>query len=161
MSSSSIVTVLYNDYIRPYQQRIMILLVFVIFLVAAVYAYRAYAKPLVDNKRNANISNTGSSGNGEVIIYLFYADWCPHCTKAKPEWNKFKAAHNNKDFNGYTIKCVDVNCTEETNANFQIIQKYNLDSYPTLKMEKDGSQIDFDSKITNDSLEKFINMVLV
>jgi thiol-disulfide isomerase/thioredoxin len=159
--STSIVSILYRDYIRPYQQRIMIVIVSIIFLVAAIYAYRAYAKPLIDNKRNSDISNTGTTGNGEVVIYLFYADWCPHCTKAKPEWNKFKEARDNKEFNGHMIKCVDVNCTEETSSNFQIIQKYKIDSYPTLKMEKDGSQIDFDSKITNDSLEKFINMVLV
>jgi len=158
---SSIVSVLYRDYIRPYQHRIVILLIFIIFLVAAVYAYKAYAKPIIDNKRNADISNTGNVGNGEVTIYLFYADWCPHCTKAKPEWNKFKDARNGKELNGYMIKCVDVNCTEETSANFQIIQQYKIDSYPTLKMEKDGSQIDFDSKITNESLEKFVNMVLV
>jgi thiol-disulfide isomerase/thioredoxin len=158
--STSIVSILYRDYIRPYQQRIIMAIVFIIFLVAAIYAYRAYAKPLIDNKRNADISNTGGVGNGEVVIYLFYADWCPHCTKAKPEWNKFKEARNNKEFNGHMIKCVDVNCTEETSSNFQIIQKYKIDSYPTLKMEKDGSQIDFDSKITNESLEKFISMVL-
>jgi thiol-disulfide isomerase/thioredoxin len=158
---SSIVTILYRDYIRPYQHRIVILLVFVIFLVAAVYAYKAYAKPLINNKNSADISNSGNADKSDVLIYLFYADWCPHCTSAKPEWDKFKAEHDKKEYNGYIIKCVDVNCTEETASNFQIIQKYNIDSYPTLKMEKDGSQIDFDSKITNESLEKFINMVLV
>jgi thiol-disulfide isomerase/thioredoxin len=159
---SSIVTIIYRDYIQPHQYRIILLLVFIIFLVASVYAYRAFAKPIINNKKSADISNqSGNVGNGEVIIYLFYADWCPHCTKAKPEWEKFKGVYDKKDYNGYKIKCVDVNCTEETSSNFQIIQKYNIDSYPTLKMEKDGSQIDFDSKITNDSLEKFIGMVLV
>jgi hypothetical protein len=60
--------------------------------------------------------------------------------------------------NDYTIKCVPVNCTEETSENSKIIQKYSIDSYPTVKMLMGGTIIDFDSKITEDSLEQFITL---
>jgi len=131
----------------------------IIFGLLAYYAYKLYAKPVIDNRKIQNFANANTRDQ-IVEMYLFYADWCPHCTKAKPQWAAFKKSYDGKQLNGYTIKCIDVNCTEESGSNNHLIQKYSINSYPTLIMVKDGNRIDFDSKITTDSLTQFVNTVL-
>jgi thiol-disulfide isomerase/thioredoxin len=95
----------------------------------------------------------------EVMIYFFHVDWCPHCKNALPEWNAFKSQYDEKEVNGYVLKCVDTDCTSETGEVTRVIKTYNIDSYPTVKMVKDGKTIDFDSKITKTSLEKFATVM--
>jgi hypothetical protein len=41
-----------------------------------------------------------------------------------------------------------------------LIRKYNIEAYPTIKMVKDNYTIDYEAKINADSLEKFVQSVL-
>lgn len=153
----SILTILYNDYIRPKKRAFLILTMVVIFGVAAYYAYKMFAKPLL-NEGLGNGSDVANHNNRrDVEIYLFYADWCPHCKKAKPEWNTFKSSYDGKEVNGFKIKCIGVDCTDGTSP---YIQQYEVNGYPTLVLVKDGNKIAFDSKITTDNLTTFVNTVL-
>jgi thiol-disulfide isomerase/thioredoxin len=101
------------------------------------------------------VANAEKRSN-ELIIYFFNVDWCPHCKTAKPEWEKFAKLYDGKSKGEYVIKCVNYNCTDETSEVTQVINKYNIDSYPTVKMVKDNQIIDFDAKITRDHLEQFV-----
>ena len=154
---SSITSVIYKDYVQPYQRRILVVTLIIIFSLAGYYAYKTMARPYVDGSQSTDIANYNKQQK-EATVYFFYADWCPHCKTAKPEWAKFQANFSSKSMNEYTIQCIPVNCTEETSENSSIIQKYSIDSYPTVKMLKEGTIIDFDSKITEDSLEQFITL---
>ena len=101
------------------------------------------------------------SGNTEATILFFHADWCPHCKKAQPEWNTFKSQYDGTTVNGYVIKCVDINCTNEKDSSVTAsINEYKIESYPTVKMLKDNQVIEFDSKITNTSLNSFVETML-
>lgn len=155
----SIVTTLYRDYIYPYKTRFLILFFFILFSLVGYYAYTTMAKPTIDNRNKANIANMAQRPE-EVQVYFFFADWCPHCTKAKPEWNSFKNAFNGKEINGYLTTCNEVDCTETNTQNSPLIQKFNVDSFPTVKMVKADKQIAFDSRITNDTLTKFVTTML-
>jgi thiol-disulfide isomerase/thioredoxin len=143
----------FRKLISPYSYFILFVVVFVIFAYAGYYAYTNFYL-----KKSANKFSDVANANRrqrEVMIYFFHVDWCPHCKKALPEWNAFKSQYDEKEINGYVIKCVDTDCTSETGEVMRIIKTYNIDSYPTVKMVKDGTTIDFDSKITKTSLEKF------
>jgi thiol-disulfide isomerase/thioredoxin len=112
-----------------------------------------YKKPVSNPAKdvaNANRRNIG------VSILFFHVDWCPHCKNAIPEWQQFVAQFDGKEVNGYTIQCVDMDCTNETSDITAAINRYNIDSYPTIKMLKDDEVIEFDSKITKYSLEQFV-----
>jgi len=78
--------------------------------------------------------------------------------------------------NGYLVECIEVDCTDD-NGNpsaeaqkqgivatpaqtAQLIAQYNINSYPTIKLIKDGETIEFESKITESSLQKFVNTML-
>lgn len=157
MYMSSITSVIYRDYVQPYQRRILVVTLLIIFSLAGYYAYKTIATPYVDGSQSTDIANYNKQER-EAIVYFFYADWCPHCKTAKPEWTKFQSNFNGKSMNDFTIRCILVNCTEETSENSSIIQKYSIDSYPTVKMLRDGTIIDFDSKISESSLEQFITL---
>lgn len=165
--------------LRPYQTMILFVSTFIIFSLLAYYSYINYYLPYQKREKSSDVANQ-PNGKKIVNIYFFFVDWCPHCKTAKPEWNNFKIKNNNTDINGYTIKCYDINCTDD-NGTIDIvdipkdakgvvkttpvkiadlIRKYNIDAYPTIKMTKDDYTIDYDAKISTDSLDKFINITL-
>jgi len=155
----SIVNILYRDYLRPYKTQFTIFFFFILFCIVGYYAYRMMAKPIIDNRKTENISNMAHRPE-EVDVYFFYADWCPHCTRAKPEWNTFKDEFHDTELNGYAIQAIEVDCTETTPDNSPFIQKFGVDSFPTVKMMKSNQIIDFDSKVSSSSLEQFMHSML-
>lgn len=142
------------------------LLGFIVILVAlSVWCYFTYVKKMTTSEY-ANQSNIPNNGSTEKIhMYFFNVEWCPHCVKAKPDWVKFCQTYDGKEYNGYIIECVGgetgTDCTSSDNEDtIEIIQKFNIEHYPTLKMVKEGTIIDFDGKITSDNLETFIKNIL-
>ena len=146
-----------TKYIRPYYYYIMVVVVFIIFLTIGIYAYNT-----IQSQQKNKFSDVANANrrNRDAIVYFFHVDWCPHCKKALPEWKNFVSKYDNKEINGYRVKCVDKDCTKETSDITELINRYNIDSYPTIKLIKDSSTIDFESKITASSLEKFVNTML-
>jgi len=154
----------FNDflqrYVRPNATYISIALGFIVFTIVTYYGYNYY----YIGKENANKYTDVANANRRdkiVTIYFFNVDWCPHCKNALPDWNTFVSQYNGKVINGYQIDCVNLNCTDESADVTAAINKYNIESYPTVKMEKDGKVINFDSKITSTALEKFVNTMVV
>ena len=86
---------------------------------------------------------------------LFYVDWCPHCKTAKPEWESLKSEYDGKSINGYTINFMEYNCTTESDEVSQLMDKYNIEGYPTIKLLKDGTVIEYDAKPTKDTIIQF------
>ena len=52
-----------------------------------VTAYKYYAQPPVVEEDTF----TGGAGNTEYKFVMFGVDWCPHCVKAKPEFEALGA----------------------------------------------------------------------
>lgn len=91
--------------------------------------------------------------NQYADFYYFYTTWCPYCKKSMVEWEKFKKEWNQKTYQGYTLQFHEVDCDiQEALAN-----KYNVTQYPTIKLIKNGTIIDFDAKPTISSLTAFLN----
>jgi len=133
----------------------------IIFILATLYAYNYFYLPVQNNRKFQNISNETGKLNNTVIIYFFHVDWCPYCIKAMPEWKNFKSNMEGKKINNYNINCIDIDCTNSKNAEIKdFIDKYKIKGYPTVKMIKDDKVIDFDAKVTNNALTKFINNVV-
>jgi hypothetical protein len=101
-----------------------------------------------------------NSNSKDAEIMLFYVDWCPHCKTAKPAWNDVKSEYENKTINGYKVIFTEVNCTEETAEVEHLMNKYNIEGFPTIKLLKDGQVIEYDAKPTKETLTQFLNTVL-
>ena len=71
---------------------------------------------------------TQAGGNNLTIIYLFKADWCPHCQNFMPIWNKMKNKYDNK----VQFKTID---SEKHRAE---IKKHNIEGFPTIKYNING-----------------------
>jgi len=144
-------------------------LLFVLLILATIYAYNFFYLPQEKNKQFKDMPNTtGGDSNTyntgtTVIIYFFHVDWCPYCTKASPEWDIFSKKYNNREINKYLIKCESIDCTDvkgDPSIKTNYIEKYDIKGYPTVKMVKDGKVIDFDAKVTSSALAQFIDNVV-
>lgn len=148
----------FSKYARPYYYIVISLVILIIFLAVAYYAYNQYYRKSVN--RFKDVANANRR-NKEATVLFFHVDWCPHCKTALPEWNTFKAQIDGKEINGYVIKCVDMNCTKDESSDIaRAINEYKIESYPTVKLLRDEKTIDFDSKITNDTLNSFVTTML-
>jgi thiol-disulfide isomerase/thioredoxin len=87
-------------------------------------------------------------------VYYFYTTWCPYCVKARPEWDKFKTYWKDKKKNNYTLLFSEIDCDK----NESLASKYEVETYPCIKLIKDGKIYDYDAKPTLENLNKFLNM---
>jgi len=135
------------------------ILISILFIVIAVF----YFYKDVSSQENSTYKPNGEFGSNEnktAELLFFYADWCPHCKSAKPIWEELKAEYKNKIVNGYTIIFSEINCSEENAEVEKMMNKYNIEGYPTIKLLKDGQVIEYDAKPDKDSLNQFLNTVL-
>ena len=133
----------------------------VLFAIIAIYYYYYYMVPQMKAKYQPNSEILQESGNGNTAeLLFFYADWCPHCKTAKPIWNDLKSEYENKTINGYKVVFTDVNCSEETAEVDKMMNQYNVEGYPTIKLLKDGQIIEYDAKPSKETLTQFLNTVL-
>jgi thioredoxin-like negative regulator of GroEL len=143
--------------IRPHYYVLLTLSVLILFIIVGYYGYNAIRKQQVN--RFKDVANVNRRSKESVILF-FHVDWCPHCKKALPEWNTFKSQNDGVEINGYKLKCVEVDCTKETSEVTRVINQYKIESYPTVKLIRDEKTIDFESKITNSSLNAFVTTML-
>jgi thiol-disulfide isomerase/thioredoxin len=145
---------------------LIILVSVVIFAGIALFYYFYYAKPSMKPQYSHNSEETfddGSSGSGQgknAELLFFFADWCPHCKAAKPIWSELKTEYEQKTINGYHVVFTEINCSNETAEVEQMMNKYNIEGYPTIKLLKDGQVVEYDAKPSKATLTQFLNTVL-
>jgi len=144
--------------IKISQNVIIGIVIFILFAVISFYCYKTYA-PKSSYRANREPVDGSSSGKTAEIM-LFFVDWCPHCKTAKPIWEELKAEYQNKKINGYAVVFTEINCTNETPEVENMVNKYKIEGYPTIKLLKDGQVIEYDAKPSKATLDQFLNTVL-
>ena len=71
----------------------------------------------------------------QKMFTLFYANWCGHCKKMKPEWESAAKVANADG----TKRMVMIDLGDEDKAKAQLAKDYNIRGYPTI-MHVDGEQ---------------------
>lgn len=107
----------------------------------------------------ANIEDV--PGDKHAVLYLFKVDWCPHCKKAVPAFEEVEKAYNDnknedKRINGYYVTFKVIDCEADPTT----ADKYKVEGYPTIKLDKGGEVIEFDAKPDKDRLLEFLHEVL-
>jgi len=149
-----------------YSKYIVIIIVLIIFIFIGKYVYDSFFSK--KNNKFTNVANASPdlTATNVAKIYFFNVDWCPHCKTAVPIWQEFCEDNDGKVFGNYKLECVGgkagTNCTNDSDANINsLITKFNIEGYPTVKIVKDGEQIEYGTKITKETLEQYVNAVLV
>ena len=137
---------------------IMVLGVAAVFICAAIYVWRTYVAGRVSPSYvpNKEFVEEGEVTSNEADLYFFYTVWCPHCSKAKPEWTKFKEAIGNNKIKGVNVNFVEVDCDQDTAT----ADKFKVDSYPTIKLVHNDRVIEYDAKPDVETLRQFLNVSL-
>lgn len=127
----------------------------------AYYIYKTYIAPQSDRSfyegyaSGMNLRKEGGQPD-MVTLYMFSVEWCPHCKDAKPIWDDFVKEHTDKSFNGKTVNFVRVDCDKDS----ALADKYGVSGYPTIKLDKGDSVIEYKSKPSNDTLLSFLQSSL-
>ncbi|MDA9072443.1 protein disulfide isomerase family protein [bacterium] len=130
----------------------------VLIIVGGYLVYSNYFK--VKTGFNANREHGNTEPSKEADLLFFYADWCPHCKTAKPEWDALKKENEGKVINGYSVIYTEYNCVDPSPELEDLMNKYEIKGYPTIKLIKDGQVIDYDAKPTTSTLNQFLTQVL-
>ncbi len=147
----------YMSHISKMDKTTLAAIIGVVLLVVGALVYYFYIMPT--SKPNYSAVE-GFSKDKSAELLFFYADWCPHCKTAKPDWAEIVSKYENTTINGYKVAFTEINCTTETEEIGQMMNKYKIEGFPTLKLLKDGQIIEYDAKPTKDTLDEFLNTVL-
>ena len=61
--------------------------------------------------------------------------------------------------NDWRINCIQVDCSDSSEPEAaNMINKFSITTYPTIKMMRDNEVYEFDAKITAKNLEEFVNL---
>jgi len=137
---------------------ILIILSLILTVLIIYYYYNSEKNSTVYKANRENISKNSINKIAELI--LFSVDWCHHCKTAKPEWEKLKAQYEGTQINNYTLIFTEHNCTGESPQIEELMNKYKIEGYPTIKLLKDDQIIEYDAKPTKSTMEQFLNTVL-
>lgn len=142
-------------------QFLLIILIVIVFTLAAIYMYkRSYAGKLKQKYvANNEFSQNGSRAENNLKtadIYFFYTEWCPHCKTAKPVWADFKKQIGNEKVNGVTLNFIEVDCDKDTDTS----DKFNVKGFPTIKLVRGKQIIEYDAKPSTQNLIEFVNSSL-
>ena len=139
----------------------IVLILTIIFLVAAIYTYRRYVSPKINRAFvvNSEFLPEGSGAentSNSAELYFFYTTWCPHCKNSMPIWQSLKEELDGKEIKGVTVSFIEVDCDKDA----ALAEKFSVQGYPTIKLVKGNQIIEYDAKPDKETLMEFLQTSL-
>jgi len=156
-----------SQVLAPYKTLLLILFLALLFGITAYFVYTRYIASMINDKKYTDVANNASSQDA-VQVYFFFADWCPHCKTAKPDWQQFVKQVNGTTVNNRVIQTIEVDCTNMDSSNtsdptvvktIQLVKEFDVKGFPTVLGVKDGKKVDYDAKVSLTTLNKFVDAI--
>lgn len=87
----------------------------------------------------------GDAPASKPEFVLFYVDWCPHCKSVLPI---FKQLESDK------MEIKILNAEDPNNA--ELVQKYNVEAYPTILTIKNGKATEYNEERSKEAFEAYM-----
>jgi|EP00927_Polykrikos_kofoidii_P035564 protein disulfide-isomerase-like protein len=107
--------------------------------IIALLAALAHGEAVLVTEKTWTKEVTERVANGQFVFVKFFAPWCGHCKKMKPDWDKLGEKMNYKT----NAHIVDVDCTVDDGK--KLCTDHGASGYPTLKYFKKGGDPKGDS----------------
>jgi len=130
---------------------IWIIVSIVLLLLVGIVVYYYYY-----SSTNKEQSNTNKELANTADLMYFFTDWCPYCKKAKPEWAKIMEYLDSNKINNYNVHCIEYDCSKQTPEIEVLMDQYQIEGYPTMKLRVNGTIKTFESNITHDNVIDFL-----
>lgn len=112
---------------------------------------------LASGQLELNEKSFAAATEGKNAFVKFYAPWCGHCAKLKPEWERLQSEFKS----ARSVVIADVDCTAGGES---LCQKHGVKGYPTIKVfRKDGPKggEDYNGAREFNGLKKFVEANLL
>lgn len=96
--------------------------------------------------------NWDSAVAGKTVFVKFFAPWCGHCKKMKPDWDKLMEAFEDSE----TVLVGDVDCI---GSGKPLCDKVGVQGFPTIKFGDPDNLEAYKGDRDFDALEKFTNVL--
>ena len=123
--------------------RVLILLLALI-LLALIY------KTFLKEGFETTCEELPSKLNKEKQLVLFYANWCGHCKKMKPDWDSASQEVGNE-------KMIKVDVGEGTPEQKKMMEKYDVQGFPTILVFENGEYVSKHEERSKKSFLDFFN----
>lgn len=135
-------------------------LIYAIFLtiVLTIITYFVYSKFIgpIFSKHVLNreyTKNDDLDTSNDVVVILFFTEWCPYCKSAMPEWNKFTDYVNEANsINNFKITLNKIDCDKYE----KLADKYKIEAYPTIKLLYKGKVYNYEARPDKKRLVEFL-----
>ena len=105
--------------------------------------YLKYKAKYMELKKQQYIMKGGSDTN---TLYLFKAEWCPHCVNFTETWDFLQ-----KDMKG-KVNFIAYDADKDKD----IIKKYNVEGFPTLMLKTKDKVIEYVGERNIDGIKQFV-----
>jgi thiol-disulfide isomerase/thioredoxin len=105
--------------------------------------YMKYKVKYMELKKKQLLMKGGSDNN---TLYLFKADWCPHCINFKETWDVLQ-----KDMKG-KVNFIAYDADKDKS----IMKKYNVEGFPTLMLKTKERVIEYVGERNIDGIKQFV-----
>ena len=90
--------------------------------------------------------------NGKKLV-LFYADWCGHCKKLKPEWDETSDKMNVNE-----KKMLKINCSKQDDEQVNdLMSEYKVKGYPTIILFNNGKPTHYEGERTAEAFKEALS----
>jgi thiol-disulfide isomerase/thioredoxin len=137
-----------NKITSPIMSNPLVIIIFLILALIVILAIIRPASPFLNFGLglNAHIGDLKGSfqieafdNNSSPEFVMYYAEWCGHCKRAKPEFTKLMESYNGP------IKLSMIDCEE----NKEIAEKQQIKGFPTIRYYPNGANLKEQEYISN------------